>query len=195
MWAYQIRDANEISGAGPEDYLEDFHDITAKSAGPVSTDQLRLMLQSLLEVRFKLTLRREQKIVPLYSLMVGKDGLKLHEVQQEPRQGGRIGLDHGAFRFDMVNRVSQLTWMLSDFLDGRPVVDKTGLTGVYEISLNVELDENQQRRMPQAGMVFTGFGYAAGVFDAVERMGLKLESSKGPVDYLVIDHVEMPDAN
>jgi uncharacterized protein (TIGR03435 family) len=193
MWAYQIRDANEISG--PDQRITQDFDITAKSAGPVSTDQLRLMLQSLLEVRFKLTLRREQKIVPLYSLVVGKDGVKLREVQQEPRQGGRIGLDHGAFRFDMVNRVSQLTWMLSDFLDGRPVVDKTGLTGVYEISLNVELDESQQRRMPQAGMVFTGFGYAAGVFDAVERMGLKLESSKGPVDFLVIDHVEMPDAN
>ena len=193
MWAYQIRDANQISG--PDWRMTQDFDITAKAAGPVSTDQMRLMLQSLLEDRFKLTLRREQKIVPLYSLVVYKGGVKLHEVQQEPRQGGRIGIDQGGFRMDMVNRVSQLTWMLSDFLDGRPVEDKTGLTGVYEISLRVELDESQQRRMPQPGMAFTGFGYAPGVFDAVERMGLKLEATKGPVDFFAIDHVEMPHEN
>ncbi|HEY4362139.1 MAG TPA: M56 family metallopeptidase [Bryobacteraceae bacterium] len=193
MWAYQIRDANQISG--PEWRMTQEFDITAKAAGRVSTDQLRLMLQSLLEERFKLTLRREQEVVPLYPLVVGKDGVKLHEVQQEPRQGGRIGIDQGGFRMDMVNRISQLTWMLSDFLDNRRVEDKTGLTGVYEISLRVELDESQQRRMPQPGMVFTGFGYAPGVFEAVERMGLRLEAAQGPVDFFAIDQVEMPDAN
>jgi uncharacterized protein (TIGR03435 family) len=193
MWAYQIGNADEISGPDWR-YTQDF-DISAKSAGPVSTDQLRLMLQSLLEERLKLAVHREQKIVPLYSLVVGKSGVKLHEVQEEPRRGGRIGLEGGFFRFDMVNRISEFARLLPAFLDNRPVEDKTGLQGVYEISLRVELDENQRRQMPQAGQVFNGFGFAPAVLDAVEQMGLKLESAKGPVDFLIIDRAEKPDAN
>jgi uncharacterized protein (TIGR03435 family) len=95
----------------------------------------------------------------------------------------------------MVNRISALTNWLPAFLDNRPVVDNTGLQGVYEIAISVELDEGQQRLMPQPGLVFPGFGFAPAVFDAVERMGLKLESTKGPVDFLVIDHVEKPGEN
>lgn len=193
MWAYQIHEANQISG--PDWILTQDFDITAKAAGPVSTDQLRLMLQTLLEERFKLELHREQKIVSLYSLVVDKNGAKMHEVQEEPRNGASIGLADGVVTFQMVNHISQLAQMLPSFLDGRPVEDKTGLTGVYEFTLNVELDADQMKRMPQSGMAFTGFGYTSGIFDAVERLGLKLESTKGPVEFLVIDHVEKPDAN
>lgn len=101
----------------------------------------------------------------------------------------------GVFHFEMVNRVSELARILPDFLDNRPVEDKTGLTGVYEIPLAVELEEGQRRQMPQPGTVFNGFGFAPAVFDAVERMGLKLESTKGPVDLLVMEHVEKPAVN
>lgn len=194
MWAYQVRDTSQISG--PDWMNTQPFDLTARAAAPVATEQLRLMLQTLLDDRFKLVLRREQRIVPLYSLVVGKDGVKLHAVQQEPRQGGRIGMDAGgAFHFEMVNHVSELARVLPDFLDNRPVEDKTGLTGVYEIPLVVQLEESQRRQMPQPGLVFSGFGFAPAVFDAVERMGLKLESAKGPVEFLVIDHVERPNEN
>jgi uncharacterized protein (TIGR03435 family) len=196
MWAYRIDEANQISGP---DWIrtQDF-DITAKAAGPVSTDQLRLMLQTLLEERFKLAIHREQKIVPLYSLLVDKNGPKLHEVQEQPQNGAGIALAPTADRitYHMVNHISQLANMLlPTFLDGRPVLDKTGLPGVYDITLSVELDADQVKRMPQAGMFFTGFGYTSGVFDAVEQLGLKLEAAKGPVEFLVIDHAEKPDAN
>jgi len=63
MWAYQIRNANEIQGPDWR-YTQDF-DVTAKSAAPVSTERLRLMLQALLEDRFKMAIRREQRIVLL----------------------------------------------------------------------------------------------------------------------------------
>jgi uncharacterized protein (TIGR03435 family) len=191
-WAYRA-DEHEISGPGWLD-TQDF-DITAKAAGPASSDQLRLMLQAMLEERFQLAIHREQKILPLYLLLVGKSGPKMHEVQGEPRKGGRLGWVDSVFTYQMVNRISQLTELLPDFLDGRPVEDKTGLTGVYEITLSVEMDPEQIKRMPQPGMVFTGFGYASGVFDAVEKLGLKLESAKGKVDVLVIDHVEKPSEN
>ncbi len=193
MWAYRIDEANQISG--PDWILTQDFDITAKAAGPVSTDQLRLMLQTLLEERFKLALHREQKIVPLYSLLVDKGGPKIHEVRKEPQNGGRIEWTNGVFTYQMVNHISQLAETLPIFLDNRPVQDKTGLAGVYEFTLNVELDADQMKRVPQAGMAFRGFGYTSAVFDAVEKLGLKLEAAKGPVDFLVIDHVEKPDAN
>ena len=195
MWAYQIKEANQISG--PDWIRTDDFDVTAKAAGPVSTDDLRRMFQNLLEERFKVALHREQKIVPLYSLVVDKNGPKMREVQEEPRNG--IGLAFGegggAITGHMVNHISELAAMLPAFLDGRPVLDKTGLAGVYDFTLRVELDADQVKRMPQAGMAFAGFGYLSGVFSAVEQLGLKLEASKGPVDFLVIDHAEKPDAN
>ena len=162
MWAYHIDAANQISGP---DWIhtQDF-DITAKAAAPVSTDELRLMLQTLLAERFKLALHREQKIVPLYSLVVDKNGPKPHEVQQEPQKGGRIEWTDGVFTYQMVNHISQLAEMLPIFLDGRPVQDKTGLTGVYEVTLNVELEPDQMKRMPQAGAAFDGFGIHLGNF-------------------------------
>ncbi len=193
MWAYQIDEANQISGP---DWIrtQDF-DVTAKAAGAVSTGQLRLMLQTLLEERFKLSLHRERKIVPLYSLLVDKNGPKLHEVRQDPQNGVGLALEERTITEHMVNHLSELASMLPVFLDGRPVEDKTGLTGVYEITLKVELDGDQMKRFPQVGAAFTGFGYTSGIFDAVEKLGLKLEATKGPVEFLVIDHVEKPDAN
>jgi uncharacterized protein DUF3738 len=76
----------------------------------------------------------------------------------------------------------------------RPALDGTRLTGVYDINLRVELDD-PQARLPQPGQAFTGFGMTPGVFTALEELGLKLNSQKGPVDTLVVDHVERPSPN
>jgi uncharacterized protein (TIGR03435 family) len=193
MWAYEIREANQISGPGW--ILTDDFDIIGKAPAAVSTDQLRIMLQNLLQQRFRMTIRREQKVVPLYSLVADKNGLKIHEVQEEPRAGVKIGMANGIVTCQMVNHISELTAILPQFLEGRPVQDKTGLAGVYEFALNVEMDADQMKRMPQSGIAFTGFGYTSGIFDAVQKLGLKLEATKGPVDFLVIDHVEHPSEN
>jgi uncharacterized protein (TIGR03435 family) len=192
QWAYGV-EAWRISGPAWLD-SQDF-DIRAKAAGPVSQDRLRAMLQTLLEDRFKLALHREQKVVALYGLTLGKGGPNLREVQEEPREGGRLGWEDNVFFYTMVNHVSKLAQILPDFLDGRPVEDRTGLTGVYEINLRVPLDPEQLKRVPQPGAVWTGFGYASGVFDAVEKLGLKLEARKAPVEVLMIDRVEKPEEN
>jgi uncharacterized protein (TIGR03435 family) len=65
--------------------------------------------------------------------------------------------------------------------EGSRVQDKTGLDGVYDLTLKVEIDPDQVKWMPQTGMVFDGFGYTAGVFDALKSLGLKLEGAKGRV--------------
>ena len=193
MWAYQIPEANQISG-GPEWVFSQDFDVTATTAAPASTEELRAMLQTLLAERFKLVVHREQKIVPLYSLVVGKNGLKIHEVDQAPQSGARVGFGDGVVTYKMVNRIPELVAMLPTFLEERPVQDKTGLTGVYDITLNVAL-EPEQMKQPKPGHVFRGFGYSPGIFDALEKLGLKLEASKGPVDFFVIDHIERPAAN
>jgi uncharacterized protein (TIGR03435 family) len=93
----------------------------------------------------------------------------------------------------MVNRIPRLAEFLKIFLD-HPVVDETGMTGVYKINLRVELDDSQAGP-PQAGQPFTGFGLTPGVFPAVEQLGLKLMPQKSPVDVLVVDHAERPSPN
>ena len=191
-WAYGM-EGWRISGPGWIGTQE--FDIRAKAAGPAWKEQFQQMVQTLLEDRFKLTLLREQKTVSAYALTLGKTGPAMHEVQEEPRDGGRLGWDDGVFFYQMVNRVSKLAEMLPDFLDGRPVVDRTGLSGVYEIALRVHMDPDQFSRMPQPGAVWTGFGYAPGVFDAVEQLGLKLEAKRESIEMLVIDHAEKPDEN
>jgi uncharacterized protein (TIGR03435 family) len=103
-----------------------------------------------------------------------------------------MGMDNGAFVQELVADVPRLVQILPLYLD-QPVVDRTGLTGVNEMKLRVELPENAQ--VPQAGRPFQGFGYSPGVFSAVGALGLKLVATKGPAEVLVIDHVERPGAN
>jgi uncharacterized protein (TIGR03435 family) len=171
-WAYDVRDF-QISGA-PGWLNSDRYGILAKAAANTSTPQLRLMLQALLEERFKLQLHRETRELPVYSLVVGKGGAKLHKTTSESSaandQRGLIA-DRGA---TMVMLANQLSTVLE-----RIVMDKTGLTERYDFELEwapgLEADS----------------GSGPSVFTAIqEQLGLKLESTKGEVEVLVIDHVE-----
>jgi uncharacterized protein (TIGR03435 family) len=151
------------------------------------------MLQTLLAQRFKLALHRKTEQRPVYLLVLGRGGPRLHEVQTEPVKGARIGSEDGFMTIQMVNKIPRLVEFLRIFLD-HPVLDGTGLTGVYEINARVELDD-PQAQLPQPGQAFMGFGKTQGVFTAVEQLGLKLISQKGPVDILVVDHAERPSPN
>ena len=85
-WAYRVDERN-LSGAN---LLGDrFYNITAKAAGPATPDEMRPMLQMLLEQRFKLALHHEQKILPVYSLTVAKGGPSMPESKDPPRLSGR----------------------------------------------------------------------------------------------------------
>jgi uncharacterized protein (TIGR03435 family) len=190
-WAYGLNSASEITGPAWLD--EDQFDISAKSAASNTQEQLRLMLQTLLAQRFKLALHRKTEQRPVYLLVLGRGGPRLHEVQTEPVKGARIGSEDGFMTIQMVNKIPRLVEFLRIFLD-HPVLDGTGLTGVYEINARVELDD-PQAQLPQPGQAFMGFGKTQGVFTAVEQLGLKLISQKGPVDILVVDHAERPSPN
>ena len=189
-WAYGLTAASQITG--PEWLDSEQYDIAAKAAETATQEDLRRMLQALLAERFKLTIRHKTEQRPLYSLVVGKGGPKLREVQQEPVKGFHVDQDGNFLSYHMVTNMTRLAEILPGFLD-QPLLDKTGLKGVYDFTLRVEMDS--QIRFPERGQPFHGFGLTPSIFGAVEALGLKLVSEKGPVDVIVVDHVERPSGN
>ncbi len=174
-FAYNLR-PHQIAG-GPGWLDAEKYDITAKADGRVTNDQLKAMLQALFETRFQLKAHRETKEMPVYDLVIAKNGPKLHEVDKP----GMLGLGATNLRGRGAN-----TPMLADQISarvGRTVLDKTGLKGYYEFEL---------KWAPLGATDSTD----PDLFAAIqEQLGLKLEPSRGPVEVMVIDHAEKPTDN
>jgi len=116
-WAYGVK-RERIKGPGWLDSEE--YDIEARAAESASQDRLKLMLQALLAQRFKMALHRMTEQRPVYALIVGKGGSKLHAVDRDPSAGGKFGLDGGFFHKEMVTNMPQPADQLPMFLDGTP---------------------------------------------------------------------------
>lgn len=200
---------------GP-DWLTDFraekYNIVASIAPGTTEQQFRVMLQNLLAERFQLKLHKETKELPIYSLSVVKNGPKLKKAEPDPPPDPNAPEDDRNFRsgplakdpdgFPILSGGTTMAVMGDharmknkghmDFLVRQlaaqlrqPVVDNTGLTGEYEFSLSWVARP--------AGAISSMAEDPAGpdLFAALqEQMGLKLEQKKGPVEVLVIDHVE-----
>jgi uncharacterized protein (TIGR03435 family) len=181
-------------------------DLEAQAPGPADLPQLRVMLQSLLEERFKLKFHRETKELPIYSLVPAKNkGPGLTEAPggdcgasvapEAPSAAplakiacGTVNPGPGTIRGHR-GRISQLADRLSTLL-GRTVVDKTGLTGIYDILLTWTPDPALEHAPPSEEP--TG----PSLFTAIqEQLGLKLEGGKGPVEVIVVDSAEKLSAN
>jgi bla regulator protein BlaR1 len=189
--AYGVQDY-QLSG-GPGWLDSERYDIAAKSEGAAVDDKLLLMLRALLQDRFKLTLHREKKELPGYALVIGKSGLKVHEVEHEGKSWTRFG--RGSLNGHEVS-MSALADALSGRL-GRPVVDSTGIKGFFDVNLEWTPDQSQPRG-PKESVEPLPADDGAGptIFTALqEQLGLKLESRKGPVEILVIDRIEKPSEN
>jgi bla regulator protein blaR1 len=155
---------------------------------PKLTDpQLLAMVIPLLAERFHLKVHIEPKIAPVYDLVVAKSGTKL-KLDQSERTGGSWNINgENTERVLTADRASMadLAAILSDVTDRR-VIDKTGLAGHADITLKWSDDVALTQADPNAISIFTAIE---------EQLGLKLQPSKGPIDTLVIDHVEMPSEN
>jgi uncharacterized protein (TIGR03435 family) len=163
--------------SGPSDALStERYDIVATVLGDASKERTALMLQSLLAERFKLVLHRETKELPVYALVVGKTGIKVREVQDDggaPEIGSGGGHQIRAHHISMKALASSLQAYIGD-----PIVDTTGLGGLYDLNLDFTPDESMSAD-------------GENIFEAIQRqLGLKLERRKGPVEVVVIDHVE-----
>jgi bla regulator protein blaR1 len=220
--AYGVED-NQISGA-PSWLSSQRYDIEAKP-NEFEADQLQKlspqdrsaavgqMIQALLADRFKLTLHHETKELPEYVLVVAKNGPKMQEAKPDDTYpngfkgpDGRPGA--GMMRM-MPGQITAQGVVLANLVRtlsaqlGSTVIDKTGLTGKYDFTLQWSPDMNQPSTMTAGGAGGQGPGAAApadssgpSIFTALEeQLGLKLESQKGPVDILVIAHVEEPSEN
>jgi uncharacterized protein (TIGR03435 family) len=178
-WAYDIR--TEFSVPAWAEETGEKYDVEAKVEGPANPAQCRLMTQVLLESRFQLKFHHETKEMAVYALVVGKSGSKLHEVKPDAPPGDGVWL--GGRK---VSSKGWEPWMLAGTLAsmpgiGRPVVDRTGLKGVFEFRLDFSTTANDDR---------------PDVLSALQnQLGLRLEPAKGPVETFVIDHLEKPSAN
>jgi uncharacterized protein (TIGR03435 family) len=128
--------------------LQTGYDIAGKSDHPVSKDEIRLMLQSLLAERFKLTLHHETKTGPAYKLAVAKGGPKLEE-SQDPLGSFVFERSPEGYLFRNAEPM-RLSGYLSSQLD-RVTVDETGLKGLYNFTLKLPEDVVQNPDMKIAG--------------------------------------------
>lgn len=184
MGAYGVG-PNEIIG-GPDWLDSQRFDIIGTAAEPVGDSLLMKMLQTLLSERFKLMLHHEEKSRDAYVLEVRNNAPKLTKGNGEGAttsngRGHIIGTNHTMDRFAQV---------LSRQMD-LPVVNRTGLEGVFNIDL---------QWIPDAARVARADGGAPAegpsIFTAIqEQLGLRLRAAKVPVDVIVIDRAEKPDAN
>jgi bla regulator protein blaR1 len=211
--AYSSASHSELSG-GPNWINEDRFDIEARfDAGTIealkklSPRDRRLarqhMLQMFLKERVRVEVRLSTKEVPSFDLVVGKGGLKIKEAP-DPNEDG-----HGSAMMSVNQSMATMTAkavplsMLTGQLtvsSGRPVFDKTGLTGVYDFTLQYAPMLNGAAVPPNGSAAGTDTAMpqsnGPSFQDAIEeRLGLKLVPSRGMIQLIVVDHVERPSAN
>jgi uncharacterized protein (TIGR03435 family) len=168
--------------------------------GQPSRDQMKLMIQKLLADRFQLKFRTEKRELPVYAMVVLKTGAKITVSAGDPNAFPGIGFGQGPGVLSLTGRNATLDQMVnalqSNVLD-KPVVNQTGLTGRYDFALKFTPDATQ----------IANFGAGApgnatdpdappDIFAAfTQQLGLKLESTKAPVDVMVIEKIERPSEN
>ena len=202
--AYGVPESRILGG--PKWINSERFDVEAKTDS-ATTDRLRTldhgqrrvemqaMFQQLLAERFRLAVHWETRELPVYAMVVAKKGPILHLTKELDGHSGTSSNDGEltARGLTMAQMADVLTQELSREL-GRVVIDKTGIQGRYDCALKWK---------PDTGRISDGTDGSAtstderpSIFTAIqEQLGLKLESTKGPVQVLVIDRVEMPSEN
>jgi len=170
---------------------------TLNKLSPIEREAARQrMLQSLLADRFRLVVHTEAKELPVFSLEIAKKGLKLHEAKPGETYDKAYRLPNGApagaglhsdKRGEITGQAVSMTdlarWLSRQV--GRTVVDRTGLKGTYDFTLTWNPENSE-----------TSADDGISIFEAIQQqLGLKLESGKGPVEVIVIEHAEKPSGN
>jgi uncharacterized protein (TIGR03435 family) len=190
--AYNLRGAWQMSlpaFPGRHELLSVYYDVLARAPGDhaLTREDFRRMLQTLLADRFKLTVHRETKDLPVYALIVGKSGPKLKDSAIEGECSLHVGVVTGGQSYSFSNcTIGKLADMLGSGLVDRPVVDKTRLTGTYDfrlVTMPAFLNQNRADAVE------------ASPFTALHDLGLKLESQKSAVEIVAVDHFDQPGEN
>jgi uncharacterized protein (TIGR03435 family) len=217
------RNPTDGTEGGPDWVDTDLYTIEAKAEGV--TDRALMqgpMLQSILEDRFKMKVHRETREMAVDALVIASGGSKLKPFvegscvrrpagynwtpQPSTRgqqrycriEGGGLNLNNN--RVNIVYRAEGVTIeeFVKLFVNGyrsRFVIDKTGLAGKFDIHLESEISAELRQRIGDLADVI-GPSTAPPLPEALQQqLGLKLESTKGPVEFLVVDHIERPSPN
>lgn len=214
LFAYDVPN-NQVLGV--QGWMDSNHfDIQATTESNTTVKQMEgPMLQALLQEKFHLKIHRETMERPVYELTVEKGGVKMQPSKEgsctlysmsspppipAPNAARTVYCDFPRLAGDGHNwtldgtgvSVTKLASSLSRSGLDRPVIDRTGLTGGFDLHLKWAAE------VPAAtpGLGATDEPTAPSIFTALkEQLGLKLESAKGPVEILVIDHAEKPSEN
>ena len=171
-------------------------DIQAKIAAPdlaalkkMTREQERMMLLPLLTDRFQLKVHTQTRILPVYNLVVLPGGPKFKpSATQNDHGGGSTSVNGSNTRVKLSAHDLPMTSLAKSLTDQvhRTVVDKTGLVVNFDLQMQWSKDDDTD----------SGEKVLPNIFTAIqEQLGLKLESSRGPVETLVVDHAEMPSEN
>jgi uncharacterized protein (TIGR03435 family) len=204
-------DTSDLIGA-PDWVNFETYDVEAKAAGEVPRDQMTAMLQAMLAERFKLAVHYEMQERPVYALVLaradGRLGLgirrseldcdAIHAAQRAGSTGPFPATSNGAPTCGMSMRGERgmevllggqpLSTLAASFGSGigRIVLDKTGLTGNYDVTLRYIMQPQPNAPPDTPPEIFTALQ---------EQLGLKLEPDRAPLRILVIDHIERPTDN
>jgi uncharacterized protein (TIGR03435 family) len=211
--AWNVKDYQVVSGPGWA--ASERYDIEAKTDPNTSREQMRLMIQTVLEDRFQLVLHHESRSLPVYHLVTGsKDGSKLSPskegrcIERDPSPAAIPRSPSSSYcgssqwspqsLIGTAITMQQFTTMLENILQ-RPVIDETGFTAKFDVRLTWVPDQ------VTPGLLAPGVSppplpsandSSPTIFNALaEDLGLRLRAEKGPVDILVIDRAERPSAN
>jgi uncharacterized protein (TIGR03435 family) len=162
---------------------------------------LQSMLQAMFKERCKLVMHREVKELSIYTLVVAKGDIKFKETDPTAEHPGGIALPWGGVMVPTAGSMTlygatsaSLATLLSQIAHlGRPIEDHTGLTGKYDITIKPPAPSGPGSNEPK-GMA-TASDPDSAIYSVLNDLGLKMESSKGPVETLVIDHMERPSEN
>jgi uncharacterized protein (TIGR03435 family) len=185
-WAFQL---SALRVQGLPDWANDRnpgYSIEANALASMTDAQCRAMVQSLLASRFGMVTHREQREMRAYALTVAKKGPKMREVAPGSKD---FAIMNGEVTFPSATSPDHAGVSMATFATalsglravGLPVIDRTGLPGIYAFELNFSIREDDG--LPT-------------IWTALEdQLGLKLESIKAPIEVLVVDHIERPTSN
>jgi len=199
-WSYGVH-VKQVAG-GPGWVDKDKYDIAAveDGQGAPSDAQWKTMVQKLLVDRFQLSFHHEKKELSVYMLSLGKDGPKTLQKSESNDDVSQVIERAEPGKVTLTAQNTTITgfafrWLQGHFLDDRPVLDQTGLTGRFDFKLIFAPDpaswEAQFSGPPKPDAY-----PSPDLFGAVQKeLGLKLDAVKAPADVMVVDHVERPSEN
>ena len=195
-YSYKIIDSQLVNG--PNWLDTELYDFDAKADRPLTRAELAPMLQTMLADRFKLQFHRETRTMPALALTVEKTGTKMKANDGPNTWEIAITSAPAATlpRFKGTRcPVSYLSWWIAQ-RENRPVVDKTGLDGFWDFTLEfVPEGLGDSRKGGPNGDPMPPLDGPSLSTALREQLGLKLEPGKSPVDVYVIDHVEKATGN